>query len=99
MVFFYISDLIHRVFVPPDQTVDTVLYLTVLERLKTQISRVGSNWQMYVPHSPYRPDLAPCDFFLFPKMKSQLKESHFVGVKETKEARTRVFNSLTLEDY
>jgi histone-lysine N-methyltransferase SETMAR len=26
-----------------------------------------------VPHTPYSPDLAPCDFFLFPRMKSKLK--------------------------
>ena len=26
-----------------------------------------------VPHPPYSPDLAPCDFFLFPKLKLRLK--------------------------
>jgi hypothetical protein len=25
------------------------------------------------PHPPYSPDLAPCDFFLFPKLKTHLK--------------------------
>ena len=25
-----------------------------------------------LPHSPYSPDLAPCDFFLFPKLKTFL---------------------------
>ncbi len=25
-----------------------------------------------VPHPPYSPDLAPADFFLFPKMKAEL---------------------------
>jgi hypothetical protein len=25
-----------------------------------------------VPHSPYSPDLAPCDFFPFPRLKSEL---------------------------
>jgi len=28
-----------------------------------------------LPHPPYSPDLAPCDFFLFPKMKLQLSQS------------------------
>ena len=27
-------------------------------------------------HTPYSPDLAPCDFFLLPKIKSVLKETH-----------------------
>ena len=25
-----------------------------------------------VPHPPYSPDLAPCDFFLFPRLKKYL---------------------------
>jgi histone-lysine N-methyltransferase SETMAR len=27
---------------------------------------------------PYSPDLAPCDFYLFPKIKSVLKGTHFL---------------------
>jgi len=30
-----------------------------------------------IPHPPYSPDLAPCDFFLFPKMKLKLKGRWF----------------------
>ena len=33
-------------------------------------------------HPPYSPDLAPCDFFLFPKMKLQLKGRRFDKVEE-----------------
>jgi len=33
-------------------------------------------------HPPYSPDLAPYDFFLFPKMKLQLKDRHFDRVEE-----------------
>ena len=33
-------------------------------------------------HPPYSPDLAPCDCFLFPKMKLQLKGRRFDGVEE-----------------
>ena len=28
-----------------------------------------------MPHPPYSPDLAPSDFFLFPKLKEHLKKS------------------------
>ena len=28
-------------------------------------------------HPPYLPDLAPCDFFFFPKLKGILKGTHF----------------------
>jgi histone-lysine N-methyltransferase SETMAR len=30
-----------------------------------------------LPHPPYSPDLAPCDFCLFPKLKLKLKGHHF----------------------
>jgi hypothetical protein len=30
-----------------------------------------------IPHSLYSPDLAPCDFVLFPKLKMKLKGQHF----------------------
>jgi len=32
-------------------------------------------------HPPYSPDLAPCNLYLFPKIKSVLKETHFVSVE------------------
>jgi len=30
-----------------------------------------------LPHPPYSPDLAPCDFYLFSKLKLKLKDHHF----------------------
>jgi len=38
-----------------------------------------------VPQPPYSPDLAPADFFLFPKLKSSLKGRRFQTVEETEE--------------
>jgi hypothetical protein len=32
-----------------------------------------ANKMAFVPHPPYSPDLAPCDFFLFPKIKINFK--------------------------
>jgi transposase len=37
-----------------------------------------------VPQPPYFPDLAPADFFLFPKLKSTLKGRRFQTVEEIK---------------
>ena len=41
-------------------------------------------------HPPYSPDLVPCDFFLFPKIKSALKGTRFesVGCSESKSDAT-----------
>ena len=38
-----------------------------------------------VPQPPYSPDLAPADFFLFPKLKSTLKGRRFQTKEEIKE--------------
>jgi hypothetical protein len=41
-----------------------------------------------IPHTPYSPDLTPCDFFLFPKMKLKLKGRHFDIVEEIQAAES-----------
>jgi hypothetical protein len=38
---------------------------------------VTNNNMVIVPHPPYLPDLDPCDFTLFPKLKMRLKGRHF----------------------
>ena len=48
-----------------------------------------------VPHRPYRPDLAPCDFCLFPKLRGCRYET----IEEMKEAVTKVIDTLTQEDF
>ena len=48
-----------------------------------------------VPHPPYSPDLAPCDFWLFPKLRGCIYEP----IEEIKEAVTRVIDTLTQEDF
>ena len=50
-----------------------------------------------VPQPSYHPDLAPCDFFLFPKLKEKLRGCHYETI-ETKEAVTKVIDTLTQED-
>ena len=37
-----------------------------------------------LPHPPYSPDLAPADFFLFPKLKTTLKGRRFQTIEEIK---------------
>ena len=52
-----------------------------------------------VPHSPYSPDLAPCDFWLFPKLKEKLRGCRYETIEEMKEAVTKVIDTLTQEDF
>ena len=48
-----------------------------------------------VSQPPYNPDLAPCDFWLFPKLRGCRYET----IEEMKEAVTRVIDTLTQEDF
>jgi hypothetical protein len=45
-----------------------------------------------VPHTRYSPNLAPCDFFLFQRMKSKLKWRHFQDVTEIQEQSLTVLH-------
>ena len=47
-----------------------------------------------VPQTPYSPDLAPCDFWLFPKLSG----CRYERIEEMKEAVTKVIYTLTQED-
>ena len=48
-----------------------------------------------VPHPPYSPDLAPCDFCLFPKFRGCRYET----IEEMKETVTKVIDTVTQEDF
>jgi hypothetical protein len=43
---------------------------------------VTNNNMVIIPHPPYSPDLASCDFALFPKLKMKLKGRHFETVSD-----------------
>ena len=48
-----------------------------------------------VPHRPYGPDLAPRNFWLFPKLRS----CRYGTIEEVKEAVTKRIDTLTQEDF
>ena len=52
-----------------------------------------------VPHPPYSPDLAPCDFFLFPTMKKTLKGKRFANVEKVKTASQEALNNIKLQQF
>ena len=52
-----------------------------------------------VPSPLYSPDLAPCDFWLFPKLKEKLRGYRYETIEEMKEAVTKVIDTLTQEDF
>ena len=48
-----------------------------------------------VRHRPYSPDVGPCDFWLFPKLRGCRYET----IEEMKEAVTKVIDTFTQEDF
>jgi len=48
-----------------------------------------------VPHPPYSPDLAPADFFVFPKLKTTLKGRLFQTIEEIQENAIREPRAIT----
>ena len=72
----------HQENAPADNSIHVTDYLTKLG-IKT------------VPYPPYSRDIAPCDFWLFPKPTGCRYET----IEETKEAVTKVIDTLTQEDF
>jgi len=49
-------------------------------------------------HPLYSPDLAPCDFWLFPKVKMTVKGKRFESIQYIEAATTVQLKTLTIED-
>jgi hypothetical protein len=61
----------------------------------TELRQLASDDETFL----YSPDLAPCDFFLFPKMKLKLKGRQFDTIEEIQAELQRVLDTLTEKDF
>jgi histone-lysine N-methyltransferase SETMAR len=52
-----------------------------------------------LPHPPYSPDLAPCDFFLFPRIKKELSGKSFDKVEHLARAVQAVVDGISKREY
>jgi hypothetical protein len=52
-----------------------------------------------IPHPPHSPDMAPCDFFLFPKIKLKLKGRRFDTTEKIQTESQRVLDTLIEKDF
>ncbi len=50
-----------------------------------------------IVHPPYSPDLAPCDFFLFPYLKDRLRGKTHRNIPELQAAVEKVLHSIPKE--
>ena len=52
-----------------------------------------------LPQPLYSPELAPADFFLFPRLKSRLKGHHFGTVENVQAAVTSVLKEMNVQEF
>jgi hypothetical protein len=67
----------------------SLLMLQLLTSMKTTV----------IPHPPYTPGRAPCDCFLFSKMKLKLKGRRFVSIEEIQAESQDMMKMMTQNDF
>jgi hypothetical protein len=50
-------------------------------------------------HRPYSPDLAPCEFWLFPELKTSLKDHRFPDIADIQGHATTILQSIPEEEF
>ncbi len=56
---------------------------------------LAKNGTIQMLHSPYLPDMDPCDFWPFPKVKKALKNVHWGSVEEVERVTMQALKVLT----
>ena len=85
----------------PDCWRERLLGTITKTRFKGLIARefLARNSITVLEHPPYSPDLAPCDFFLFPKCKLVLREQYLGAVTTIKSETTSLLKGLREEEF
>jgi histone-lysine N-methyltransferase SETMAR len=60
---------------------------------------VSNNNMVIVPHAPYSPEIVPCDFALFPKLKMILKARRFETVSDIQRESQALLESIKENDF
>ena len=55
---------------------------------------LAQNNTVMMPRPPYSPDMAPCGFFLFPKIKRTLKGRRFTAIDDIKSASLKELKAI-----
>jgi hypothetical protein len=67
--------------------------------VKTTEFLTNNNNMVIVPHPSYLPDLVPCDYTLFPKLKMKLKGRHFETVSDIWRESQAVLDSIKENEF
>ncbi|UYV70799.1 hypothetical protein LAZ67_8000672 [Cordylochernes scorpioides] len=92
-VFFDYQGIVHHEFQQQGPTITGDSYLGVLRRLREAIRQKRPElWRS-------NPDLTPCDFFLFGKLKKKLKGRKFQSIEEIKVESKKAMKAIPKTDY
>jgi len=105
LMVFFTEGVVHKEFVPQEQTVNSTYYVKVFDRLRKRVVRYQNEfidtWQLHhdnVPSHDYVRGaflLQSCfvsDFFLFPRIKTALKGARFENINAIQTAVTKPLN-------
>ena len=75
--------------------------ITIMQRLTALVvyDHFIKNSTHIAPRPAYSPDLAACDFWLFPKLKRPLRETHFESIEEIKAEQKKALMAIPEKDY
>ena len=51
-----------------------------------------------IKHPPYSPDISPCDYFLFPKLKTKMKRAFYDNIPAIQAAVTEALKNIPIND-
>ena len=61
---------------------------------RTLFDYLTKNRIVTINHSPYSPDMAPCDFYLFGKLHLAMKGKRYADVDAIQKASTAILNTI-----
>ena len=74
----------------------TIMRRPIVQRLS--LIFFTKNHIFSVNHSPYSPDMAPCDFYLFGKLHLAIKGKRFASVEDIQKACTDILKDIPVND-
>lgn len=60
---------------------------------------IGEHDMEMLPHPPYSPDLAPCDYFIFPRLKNEMHSTCHPNVRALQTAVQKALRKIPAEDF
>ncbi len=63
------------------------------------LAAIGETNTELLAHPPYSPDLAPCDFFLFPLLKAQMRGNHYRNIEQVQHATVEILRAIPADKF